>query len=141
MFMRKNQLHLWGERITIRQSESLNVYGNAFSLHEVAASDDTRAVVMICSEPVLKDTTDVPSFIEDALAARGLQGVFVNDKNHVFLESVSPLHTEVMRRFIGQRAGIIVLVNGQEPGGGAHSLREMTLHKGDMLEVLYRIGS
>lgn len=139
--MTAEQLELWGEKMEVRHSESLYVQGNDFPLHEVTASDGTRAVVMICSERIAKDTSNVLSLIEHVLTERGLHPTFVQSGNHLFLESVSPLDEEIMRRFGGQRAGVIALVNGHEPGQGAHALDEMVLHEGDTLELLYRIGS
>lgn len=135
------KLHLWGETIEIRHSELLHVGEHDFLLHEVIASDDTQALIIICSEQIKKDTTDIRSFIEDALAARGLQGVFMKNDDCLFLESVSPLDDQIARRFKGQKAGIIALVNNREPGKGIHSLEEMILNKGEKLELLYRIGS
>lgn len=139
--MAEKHLDLWGENMEIRHSESLHIEGNDFPMHEVTASDDTNAIVMISSELITKDTNDVRSLIEHTLAERGLHAIFVNSDNHLFLESVSPLDEEIMRRFRGQGAGVIALVNGHEPGEGSHALDEMTLHKGDTLELLYRIGS
>ena len=118
----------------------MNVQGNEFPLHEVTASDDTRAVVVICSERIMRDTKDVLAFIERTLAAHELHSTFVKSGGHLFLESISPLNEKIMQRFGGQRAGIIALVNGHEPGQGAHALDEMTLHEGDTLELLYRVG-
>jgi hypothetical protein len=139
--MSDEQLDLWGEKMKVRHSEVVKVQGNDFPLHEVTASDDTRAVVMICSERIAKDTSDVLSVIEHVLATHGLLPTFVKSRGHLFLESVSPLDTEIMQRFRGQRAGIVALVNGHEPGQGAHALDEMTLHEGDKLDLLYRVGS
>lgn len=135
------QLDLWGERMEVRHSESLRVQGNDFPLYEVTASDDTQAVIMICSEHIARDTGDVFSLIKHALSERGLHPTFVTSGGHLFLESVSPLDEEIIQRFGGQRAGIVALVNGHEPGQGAHALDEMTLHEGDNLELLYRIES
>lgn len=125
--------------MAIQHSESLRIQGNEFPLHEVSASDDTQAVVMICLEHIATDTDDVLSLIERVLNERGLQPTFVRNGSQLFLSSVSPLDGEIVRRFGDHRAGIIALVNGQEPGQGAHALDEMILHKGDTLELLYRI--
>lgn len=124
----------------VRHSESLHVQGKDFPLYEVTASDDTHAVVMICSERITRDTSNVLSLIEHVLAGRGLHPKFVRSGDHLFLESVSPLDEEITHRFGGQRAGVIALVNGHEPGQGVHALDEMTLHEGDTLELLYRVG-
>ncbi len=124
----------------VRHSESIHIYENNFPLHEVTASDDTQAVVVIYSERIVKDTSDVLSFIDHSLAERGLHPTFTRSGNHLLLDSVSPLDEKIMQRFRGQRAGIIALVNGHEPGHGSHALDEMILHEGDTLELLYRIG-
>lgn len=139
--MAKEHLDLWGEKMEIWHSESLNVQGNEFPLHEVMASDDTHAVLRICSERIEADTDDVLALIKRTLAARGLQPTFVRSDDHLFLEAISPLDEEIRRKFEGQSAGVIALVNGQEPGHGTHALDEMTLHRGDTLELLYRVGS
>lgn len=139
--MVEEHLDLWGEKMVIRHSESLQIQGNGFPLHEVNASDDTHAVVTICSERITSDTEDVLSLIEHVLSKHGLHPTFVRTGSHLFLDSVSPLDEEITRRFGEHRAGIVALVNGQEPGQGAHALDEMILHKGDTFELLYRIGS
>lgn len=139
--MRKNLLYLWDENIVIQQSGSFTLGKNTFPFYEVIASDDTQALVMIYSQRITTETTDVRRFIEDSLTARGLRGIFSKNNRRVFLESVSPLDKEVTQRFAGEKLGIIVLVNGREPGEGAYSLQEMTLQKGDTFALLYRIGT
>jgi len=139
--MPAKHLDLWGEKMAIRHSESLNVRGNEFPLHEVAASDDTHAVLLISSERITADTNNVLSLIKRTLAARRLQPRFVMSDNHLFLQSISSLDEEIARSFKRQQVGVIALVNGQEPGHGTHALDEITLHEGDTLELLYRIGN
>lgn len=139
--MSEEHLDLWGEKMEVRHSASLHVQGKDFPLYEVTASDDTRAIVMICSERIAKDTSNVVSLIEHALAERGLRPTFIRSGGHLFLESVSPLDEEITHRFGEPRAGVIALVNGHEPGQGVHALDEMTLHGGDTLELLYRVGA
>ncbi len=132
-------IHLWGEKMGVRHTDSLYTHGIAFPLHEVDASDDTQALVMICSERIAKDTNDVPTLIRELLETRGLQSKFIKSDNHLFLDSVSPLDKAIAQRFIQQRAGIIALINGKEPGDGTSALDQMTLHEGDTLQLLYRV--
>ena len=133
-------LYLWGETMKIKHSESIFVEGNDFPLHEVTASDDTHAVLLICSERIAADTIDVLSLIRRILAKRKLQPRFVKSGDHVFLQAVSPLDMEIAGRFKGQQAGVIALVNDEEPGHGTHALDEIILHGGDRLELFYRVG-
>ncbi len=138
--MLEEQLYLWDETIHIHASETIRAGENEWMVHTVSASDDTHALLIVSSFLLDSDVDDLRIFLDVALARCGLKASFIQMNTGIFLSFISPLHAFLRNRFPDKKQGVIILVNGKEPGSGNFSLDEIRPRKGDTIHVMYRIA-
>ncbi|MBI3331679.1 hypothetical protein HYZ99_01840 [Candidatus Peregrinibacteria bacterium] len=124
----------------ITASELVRVGEKEFPLHHVQASDETRAIMRLCMIQAEERRKSLAAYLPQVLREQGLEPCLRSRSGHGFLESVEPVHQKLVEMFGEQSIGIIVLINGEEPGQGKHSLDEMRVEQGDVIQVIYRIA-
>ena len=141
--MPSEHLYLWDETIRIDSTESLLLGEHEFDLHIVKASDNTHALIIVSTFVLDSDVDDLHAFLDIAFMRSGLQASFIKMDAGIFLESISPIDDFLKKRFADkshESHGVIILINGREPGNGNSSLKEMKPKKGDNVQVLYRVA-
>jgi hypothetical protein len=138
--MPRENLNLWDEGMEVLSSEEIEVREGRFPLHYVRASDDTEALLPLCETELKADCYNLEEVIKERLEHIGLHPRFATRKGHKFLMSVFPVHKELTKRFGRENVGLVVLLNGCEPGEGTHAIEEMQAKQGSTLQVLYRIS-
>ena len=139
--MSQNEIFLWGERMPVSSSDILQIEDKKFPLYHVQASDDTRALLLLCMEQMEARQEHLDRYILKKLKSRGLKPHYRGDHGHKFLDSVEPAYSHLAARFGSNNVGVVVLVNGEEPGRGSLALSEMHAEKGDIVQVIYKIAN
>lgn len=127
--------HLWGEDVRVLRTQPLATESGVFDMHHVSASDDTHAMLIAAEALAEADVSDMPAFLRRILSAKGLSARFEPG----FIAAIDPLHDLLLSRFPSHPLGVIVLINGTEPG--ALALDAMSAKRGDRILVLYKIGA
>lgn len=138
--MPREELSLWGERISITASEIVRVGKRKFPLHHVRASDETRMLLMLCMIHAEESYERLAPYLLGKLREQGLEPRLRSGDGHTFLEAVEPVQRKLAGMFGQQSIGIVVLINGEEPGEGRHALDEMRVEQGDVIQVIYKIA-
>lgn len=137
--MPHEELFLWGERMPITVSEVVRVGEREFPIHHVRASDETRALLMLCMIHAEESYERLAPYLLGKVREQGLEPRLRSEDGHTFLEAVEPVQRKLADMFGEQNIGVVVLINGEEPGGGRHALDEMRVDQGDVIQVIYRI--
>lgn len=136
--MPHEELFLWGERMPITASEIVRVGEREFPLHHVQASDETRALLMLCMIRAKESYGHLAPYLLGKLREQGLEPRLRSGDGRTLLEFVGPVQQKLADMFGEQNIGVVVLINGEEPGEGKHTLDEMRVEQGDVIQVIYR---
>ncbi len=133
-------LHLWGEKILIKSTKKLHLTDRDFVLHHVQASDDTTALLEVFTATIASTEQNLEALIFSCLSTLGLTPLYCKVDSHSFLARIEPITDRMRILFTDSQMGIVLLVNGQEPGGGTLSLEHISVEVGDTVQVFYRIS-
>ena len=125
----------------VSSSDVLQIKDKEFPLYHVRASDDTRALLLLCMEQMETHQEHLDQYILKKLKSHGFKPHYHRDHGQKFLDSVEPAHSQLAARFGSNNVGVVVLVNGEEPGRGSLTLSEMHAEKGDIVQVIYKIAN
>ncbi|MCF7844820.1 MAG: hypothetical protein K9M03_03275 [Kiritimatiellales bacterium] len=129
-------LHYWNEELRIIKCISLPPTYN-HDIQFIEASDDTKAIILVDESVMTCDISDMQSFITTRLQRYGYKPHFIQNNGVLYLHSINPLESHIRAMFPDASYGIIVLINGKEPG--SYPLNIIHVEEGDVVSLLYRI--